>query len=186
APVPGQAGVGAAALRAALPARTPEAGAGDLPRVAQAARDRGLYRHAAALWTAAVSAGSADAAGRLVAHLREASPGDAAPAGRWAAGRVRLDDPWDLARLLEELHAAGAGDAADALQARDPARQVSVDHRWDAIELLGALHAAGAAGAVDILAGRVVERASLEHLPSVASLLRALHAVGAGDAIRAL
>jgi len=162
------------------------AGAGDLTRVGQAARDRGLYRHAAALWTAAVSAGSADAARRLVAHLREVSPEDAASAALWAVGRVRLDDPWDLARLLDELRAASAGDAVQALLARDPAGQVSIDHHWDAVELLQALHAAGAAEAVDILAARVVEHANLEHLPSVASLLKALHAAGAGDAIRAL
>jgi uncharacterized protein YidB (DUF937 family) len=168
----------------ALTART--AGVGDLSRVAQAARDRGLYRHAAAGWTAAVSAGSADAARRLVAHLREVSPPDAAPAARWAVGRVPLDAPWDLARLLDELRAAGADDAVQALLTRDPAGQVSIDHRWDAIDLLGALHAAGAARAVDILAARVVEHASLEHLPSVASLLMALRAAGAGDAIRAL
>jgi hypothetical protein len=41
------------------------------------------------------------------------NPQDAAPAARWAARRVRLDDPWDLARLLEELRAADAVDASD-------------------------------------------------------------------------
>ena len=178
--------LGPASLWDALTARPAGSGAGDLTRVAQAARDRGLYRHAAAGWTAAVSAGSADAAGRLVAHLREVSPEDAALAARWAVGRVRLDDPWDLARLLDELRAADVGDAIRALLDRDPAGQVSIGHRWDAVELLAALHAAGAAGAVDILAARIVEDASLEHLPSVASLLMALHAAGAGDAVRAL
>lgn len=178
--------LGPASLWDALTARAAGAGAGDLTRVAQAARDRGLYRHAAALWTAAVSAGSADAARRLVAHLREVSPGDAALAARWAVGRVRLDDPWDLARLLDELRAAGAGDAVRALLDRDPAGQVSIEHHWDAIELLAALHAAGATGAAGILAARIVEHASLEHLPSVASLLMALRAAGASDAISAL
>jgi uncharacterized protein YidB (DUF937 family) len=160
--------------------------AGDLARVAQAARDRGLYRYAAALWTAAVSVGSADAAGRLVAHLREASPGDAAAAGRWAVDRIRLDDPSDLARLLEELRAVDADGAVQALLARHPAGQVNVDRRWEAVELLRALHGAGAAGAVDILAARIVADDSLEDLPSVASLLVALHAAGATDAIHAL
>ena len=178
--------VGPASLWDALTARAAGVGAGDLTRVGQAARDRGLYRHAAALWTAAVSAASTDAAGRLVGHLREVSPGDARPAALWAVGRVRLDDPWDLARLLDELRAAGAGDAVRALLDRDPAGHVSIDHPWDAIELLAALHAAGAAGAVDILAARIVAHASLEHLPSVASLLMALHAAGASDAISAL
>jgi uncharacterized protein YidB (DUF937 family) len=175
-----------ASVWGALIAGSAAGSAGDLARVAQAARDRGLYPHAAALWTAAVSAGSADAAGRLVAHLREASPGDAAAAGRWAAGRIRLDDPYDLARLLEELRAAGADGAVQDLLARDPADQVSVDRRWEAIELLRALHTAGAAGAVDILAARIVADDSLEDLPSVASLLLALHAAGATGAIHAL
>ena len=178
--------LGPASLWDTLTARSAGAGAGDLTRVAQAARDRGLFRYAAALWTAAVSAGSADAARRLVAHLREVSPQDAAPAARWAVGHVRLDDPWDLARLLEELRAAGADDAVQALLARDPADQVSLDNPWDAIELLGPLHAAGAVGAVDILAARIVENSTLEYLPSIASLLMALHAAGAGDGIRAL
>jgi hypothetical protein len=178
--------LGPASLWDALTAQTAGASAGDLTRLGQAARDRGLYRHAAALWTAAVSAGSADAAARLVAHLREVNPEDAAPAARWAVDRVRLHDAWDLARLLEELRAAHAADALQALLARDPASQVSIKYDWDTIELLRALHAAGAAEAVDALAARVVEHVSLESLPAVASLLRALHAAGAGDAIRAL
>jgi uncharacterized protein YidB (DUF937 family) len=178
--------LGPASLWDALTARAAEAGAGDLTRVAQAARDRGLFRYAAALWTAAVGAGSADAARRLVAHLREVNPEDAAPAARWAVGHVRLDDPWDLARLLEELRAAEAGDAVRALLARDPGGQVRLDDRWDAIELLGPLHAAGATEAVDILAARIVDYATLEYLPSTASMLMALHAAGASDGIRAL
>ncbi len=39
--------------------------ASDLTRLGQCARDRGLYRHAVALWTAAASLSSADAAARL-------------------------------------------------------------------------------------------------------------------------
>jgi hypothetical protein len=178
--------LGPASLWDALAAHAADTGTGDLIRLAQAARDRGLYRHAAALGAAAVRQGSADAARRLVAHLREVSPGDAARAAGWAAARVRLGDPWDVARLLEELHAAGAGDAIRALVDRDAARQASLRHPWDAIELLAALHAADASNAVDILAARIVAHADLEDLPSVASLLRALHAAGANDAIRAL
>jgi hypothetical protein len=178
--------LGPASLWDALTAHTAGASAGDLIRLGQAARDLGLYRHATALWTAAVSAGSAGAAARLIAHLREVNPQDAAPAAQWAVGRVGLHDSWDLACLLEELRAAHAGDALQALLARNPADQVSIRYRWDTIELLRALHAAGAAEAVDTLAARVVEHASLERLPAVASLLKALHAVGAGDAIRAL
>ena len=56
----------------------------DLNRLGQAARDRGLYRHAAALWTTAVTLGSAAAARMLIYHLRQVSPGDAIRAANWA------------------------------------------------------------------------------------------------------
>ena len=184
--------LGPASLWDALTAQATGSSPADLIRLAQAARDRGLYRHAATLWTAAAGAGSAAAARTLVAHLREVNPADTAPAARWAAGRVRLDDPWDLARLLEELLAADAGDAVKSLLARDPASQAGIGHCWDAVELLGALHAAGAlhpaaaAQQASVLAARIVADVSLEHLPSVASLLTALSAAGAADAIGAL
>jgi hypothetical protein len=45
----------------------------DTTRLGQAARDRGLYRYAAALWTAAAGRGSADAAGILA--MRAAGAG---------------------------------------------------------------------------------------------------------------
>ena len=86
---------GAAALWHALIAHAAGAGTGllDTTRLGQAARDRGLYRHAAALWTAAVSRGSADAAARLVDLLHETGHEDAGRAAGWAAGLVRLNDP---------------------------------------------------------------------------------------------
>jgi hypothetical protein len=128
----------------------------------------------------------------LVACLREVSPGEVSPgevspgevarAARWAADRVRLDDPWDLARLLEDLHAAGASDAVQALLDRDPAGQVSLDSRWDAVGLLGALHAAGAADAARALATWAASDADLEHSQFLARLLRALRTTGEGDA----
>ena len=120
-------------------------GVGDATRLGQAARDRGLYRHAAALWTAAVSRGSTDAAARLIDLLSEVNHEDAARAADWAAGRVRLDDPWEAARLLDVMRAARTGDAIGALVARDPAGQADVGRRWDALRLLIALGAAGPA-----------------------------------------
>ena len=59
-------------------------------RLAQAARDRGLYRHAAALWTTAASLGSTDAARQLITHLRRVNPGDTMRVGHWAVGHVSL------------------------------------------------------------------------------------------------
>jgi len=159
---------------------------GDATRLGQAARDRGLYRQAAALWTAAVSRGSADAAARLVDLLSDVNHGDAARAAGWAAGRVRLDDPWEAARLLDVMRAAQAGDAIGALVARDLAGQVDVGRRWDALRLLIALGAAGAGDAAEALGARLVERTELDNVPYLAALLRALGVARADGAVRAL
>jgi hypothetical protein len=46
-----------------------------------------------AMWTAAAALGSANAAWRLIDHLREVSPSDTMRAAQWTAGQVSLDDP---------------------------------------------------------------------------------------------
>ena len=179
---------GAAALWHALIAHAGGAGTGllDTTRLGQAARDRGLYRHAASLWTAAVSRGSADAAARLVSLLHETGHEDADRAAGWAAGLVRLNDPWETARLLDAMRAARAGDAIRALVARDPADQADLRARWDALRLLIALGAAGAGDAAEALGARLAERARLDGVPYLAALLRALGTAGADGAVRAL
>jgi hypothetical protein len=144
--------LGPASLWDALTTRT--ASASDLVRLAQAARDRGLYRHAAALWTTAVTLGSANAAGQLIGHLRRVSPGDTTRAAHWAADHVSPDDPDAVAGLLRELRAAGASDAVTALLARDPAGHVSPDDPDAVAGLLRELGAAGASDAVTALAVR--------------------------------
>ena len=161
-------------------------GVGDTTRLGQAARDRGLYWHAAALWTAAASRGSADAAARLIDLLSEVNHEDAARAADWAAGRVRLPDPWEVARLLDVMRAARAGDAIGVLVARDLAGQADVGRRWDSLRLLIALGAAGAGDAAEALGARLVERTELDYVPYLAALLRALGAAGADDAVRRL
>ena len=179
---------GAAALWHALIAHAAGAGTGllDTTRLGQAARDRGLYRSAAALWTAAVSRGSADAAARLVSLLHETGHEDAGRAAGWAAGLVRLNDPWEAARLLNAMRAAGTGDAIRALVARDPAGRADLGARWDALRLLITLGAAGAGDAAEALGARLVERARLDDVPYLAALLRALGTARAGGAVRAL
>jgi hypothetical protein len=186
---------GSPALWDALAGHADETGTGDLNRLARSARNRGLYRHAAALWTSAAARGSTRAATRLAAHLDR---DDAARAAAWAAARVRLDDPWEVTRLLEALAAAAAGDAIRILLARDPGGQASLDHRWDTLGLLGALAAAEAAGragardgteagdAVQTLAARLVERTRADDVPFAVSLMKALAAAGADDAARTL
>ncbi len=176
--------LGPASLWDALTAHATRAS--DLARLAQAARDRGLYRHAAALWTAA-TLGSTDAVRQLITHLRRVSPGDTTRAARWAAGQARLDNPGAVAWLLRTLGKAGDSDAVTALLARDPAGQARLDDPWAvALLLLGALREAGAGDAVTALAARAVGQARLDNPDAVADLLRALGAAGAGDAVTAL
>ena len=98
----------------------------DLTRLGKAARDRGLYRHAAALWTTAASLGSADAASELITHLQQVSPADTTRAAHWAAGQVSLDDPRDVAVLLVALHLSGpATRSPPCSPATPPARSAS-------------------------------------------------------------
>jgi hypothetical protein len=168
--------LGPASLWDALVAHTTSSS--DLTRLAQGARNRGLYRHAAGLWTTAAILGSTDAAGQLVAHLRQASPGAAARAARWAADRTSLDNPYAVASLLEALREAGASDAARALLARDPVGQVSLDNPYAVASLLGELRAAGDSGAAHALAARAAAQVSLDDPGAVSSLLRELRAAG--------
>ena len=173
---------GPASLWDALAAHTRSAD--DLGRLAQAAQDRGLYRHAATAWTAAAAAGRTDAAARLITHLGVlAEPAETTRAARWAVSRASLDDPWNVARLLEGLRAAGAGDAVQALLARDPVGQVGLRHQWDVVDLLRALRAAGAAEVARALVVRVAGQVSLRNPRYLARLLRALHEAGAAEAL---
>jgi hypothetical protein len=163
----------------ALIART--SAAGDLTRLGQAARDRGLYRHAAALWTTAATLGSADAAGLLITHLGQVSPGEATPAARWTASHVSLDDPWADSRLLRALREAGASEAVTALAAR-AAAQASLDDPYAVARLLGALREAGAGDAVRALLDRdPAAQASLDRPEAVTVLLPALREAGPAE-----
>ena len=92
--------------------------------------------------------------------------GDAVRAAGWAAGRVRLDDPWEAARPLDVKGSARAGDVIRALVARDLAGQADVGPRWDALRLLIALGAAGADDVAEALGARLVECAKLDDGPT--------------------
>ena len=162
------------------------ASAGDLTRLGQAARDRGLYRHAAALWGTAATLGSIDAARQLIAHLGQVSPDDTSRAARWVATHANLDDPQAVAGLLGALCEAGAGDAVAALADR-AATQVSLDDPLAIASLLRALRKAGASVAVTTLLARdPAARASLDRPWVIEELLGELCEAGAGDAVAAL
>jgi hypothetical protein len=160
----------------------------DLTRLGQAARDRGLYRHAAALWTTAAALGGADAAGMLIAHVRNISPGDSAHVAQWAAGRAGLDEPHHVARLLGFLRQIGADDAVGALLARDPTGQVTLEYPSTVAWLLKELREAGADDAVRALLARdPAGQVTLDYpMYIVAPLLLELREAGADDAARAL
>jgi hypothetical protein len=102
-------------------------GTSDLTRLARSARDRGLYRYAAALWTTAATLDSGGVVGELIAYIHRYSAADTTRAGQWAVGRTSLDNPRAVARLLRELSNAGAADAVAAVLTSDPARNVSLD-----------------------------------------------------------
>ena len=181
--------LGPASLWDALTARA--TGSSDLDRLARAAQDRGLYRHATALWTAAAAGGGtgadapgrADIAGRLVAHV--SAHGDPGAAAGWAAGQAGLDEPWDLARLVEALHAARADDAIEVLLARDLIGHVGLGHQWDVAELFRVLRDANAAAARALVV-RVAGQVELDSSAYLAWLLRALEETGAAEALHAL
>lgn len=160
----------------------------DLTRLAQAARDRGLYRHAAALWTAAASQGSADAARDLIIHLQQVGPSESARAASWAASRVSLGDLWGLGALLQTLRQAGAYDAALALDSRiaDASQQATLGKPETAVLLLQQLREAGADRAADILAARVAAQASLDDIRVLTTLLQELRESGDDYAARVL
>ena len=159
----------------------------DQVRLGKAGRDRGLYRHAALLWTAAAALGSADAAGQLVALLRQASPSDTVRAADWAAREVGLDNPDALAALMWELPQAWADDAVTTLARR------TADAGGDGVvgpptvAWLPMLRQAEARDAlVTLLARDPASQVSLDDPDAVASLLWELRRAGARDAVTTL
>jgi hypothetical protein len=163
------------------------ASAADLGRLAEAAGGRGLYRHAAALWARAVSAGSPDAAARLLILMRNANPDQAASAARWAARHASLDDPDGVSWLMLELRTVSAGDAISALLARNPERHIRLDDPRAAAAVLGQLSAVGADGAVSALLARgLFDRVDLGDPWRVTDLLGDLGQARPAGAVRAL
>jgi hypothetical protein len=110
-----------------------------------AAADRGLYRHASALWTIAITLGKP-----AHHHLRGFSPGDIPCAARWPSATSTIATRGGVAGLLRELREAGTGDAVRTLLARDPAGHVSLDNPAAVAWLLKALRAAGVSDAVPV------------------------------------
>jgi uncharacterized protein (DUF736 family) len=157
----------------------------DLTRLGQAARNRGLYRHAAALWTTATARGSMEAATQLIIHLHEVSPADTPRGAQWAASHVSLDDPLAVAGLLAALWEAGDSDAARTLADR-AASHASLDTPGIVARVLVSLRWTGDSDAARTLANRAASHASLDNPGVVTGLLAALREAGDSDAARTL
>ena len=171
--------LGPASLWDALTAHA--ASASDLTRLGQSARDRGLYRHAAALWTTAAAGGSVGAATMLIAHFSQVLPGDTARAARWAVGHAALDDPRSVAQLLKALQDAGAEEQVAVLLDRNPAERAVLDNSEAVARLLNALREADAGDQANVLARRAAAGIPLDNPFGVLSVLGALWQAGAGD-----
>jgi hypothetical protein len=163
------------------------ASAASLGRLAEAAGDRGLSRHAAFLWARAVSAGSPNAAARLLILMRSANPEQTSSAALWAARHTCLDDPDDITWLLLELRTAKATEAITVLLARRPEQHVKLDDMNAAAELLGQLSEVGADDAVTaLLARRPFDGVDLDDPKRIAALLGRLGYAKPAAAVRVL
>jgi hypothetical protein len=99
-----------------------------------------------------------------------------------AATHAALDNPRDVAWLLDALAEAGAGGQVTVLLARDPAAHATLDHPGSVAMLLGALGEAGAGGQVTVLLARdPAAHATLDDRLGVANLLYALREIGAQE-----
>jgi hypothetical protein len=158
----------------------------DLDRLGRTARDRGLYRYAAALWTKGATLDSVEAASALIYLLHEFSSEDITSAADWAADQVSLDDPGSGSWLLEALRQAGAEGAAQALAER-AAVCVSLGDPAAVAVLLQGLRMAKAEDAVQALLVRdLAAHVSLDDPYGVSRLLEALRWAGAEGAAQAL
>jgi hypothetical protein len=157
----------------------------DLNRLARAAENRGLYRHAAAFCTAAAHRDT-DAATQLIIYLLRINSADTTRAAHWAAHHTSTDDPKAVNGLLLEMHRAGATDAARTLAGR-AATDTSLDLPGHVALLLKILlHEVGACDAARTLAGRAATDAGIDNPRAVHQLLQALHEIGESDAARTL
>jgi hypothetical protein len=169
----------AAAVRFASPA--------DQAALAEAAKDRGLLRDAARLRKQAAGQGNPKAATMLVTDwysLHRHSP-DPRPA-QWAAARVSLEDPNNVAWLLGTLRRTDAKEQTIALLARNPAAHVSLDNPLGVAQLMDALREAGAEDQAAALTRRAAAHAPLDNPLDVVLLLNAMRRADAKEQAIAL
>ena len=97
-----------------------------------------------------------------------------------AVSHAALDEPSDVAFLLEALREARADQGAEILLSREPAAHVALDNAYSVARLLDALREAGAHQQADILLSREpAAHVPLDNAYGVARLLDALREAGA-------
>jgi hypothetical protein len=104
---------------------------------------------------------------------------------RWAVDHVPLDDPEEVAGLLDRLRAAGAQEQAAALAER-AAAHVPLDNPHVVAALLYRLREAGAEQQATALAERAAAHVALDDASGVAFLLDRLREAGAQEQAAAL
>lgn len=161
-------------------------GTGDLTRLGASARQRGMKRHAAALWTKAAATGDIHAALGLLSCLARSNQSDFHRAARWAAVTSALEDPRGVADLLHQLVERSDDETVGTLLARDPVAHVSLDDPNGVTHLIEALQAAGASNAIALLAAQAASYTNLGYPPDVAKLLNMLYDAGADDPLAVL
>ena len=159
--------------------------ASDLTRLGHAAEDRGLYRHAAALWGKATTQGSMDSARCLIRLLRRVGSDDIIGAARLVAANVNLNDLYEVCDLLWELRETGVDDAVDTL-ARRAAAGVALDDLPAVDAVVSALQESGATDAVAVLARRAADCAGVDNPEAITNLLETLREAGATTAVQSL
>ena len=125
---------------------------GDLARLGYAAAARGLYRHAARLWTAAISRGAGPGtANELMVFLHWIGIDDANACAQWVTARVPMDNAYDIRQLI---HALPPQSKALQVLARRAAAEVPLGNPLGVSLLLGALEVTGQTEAAAALAHR--------------------------------
>jgi hypothetical protein len=155
--------------------------------LADAAKSRGLFRHAAQLFKKAATTGHRRSVMALLRLVYAIDPDSIVAAGTQAAAWIDHTDPYAVARLIETLAEVDAVEVVTAVLARHPAAKLNLSSAGNVGYLLGVLEKTGAEHAVTALLARdPAAHVDLIRPLGIAYLLEALQSVEAGDAVATL
>ena len=150
----------------------------DLARLGEAAKDRGLYRHAALLWKQAIAASEPSASEQLISMLSTFDAESARSAARWTADHTEVDDPWEVRILQHAFREAGAENAVNTLFTRAAAR---IAHDSERVREL--LASAESEDTFTTVATQLAPQMALDDANIVAMLLDTLLGAGAQETV---